>query len=255
MKPNVLVIAGHDPSGGAGIHADIEAIHSLGGLPSTLITGLTVQNSQNVYSFETVSIEMLQKQADVLLEDMEYSAVKIGMTASPAIVGFIQSLLQRLPNVPVVLDPVLAAEAGGGLAEESLNDILLSKIAPLSKLLTPNLPEAQLLTGETDIHACGEKLFAQTGTPILVTGTHCNTKEVENILFTENSAQGWTWPRLPGTYHGSGCTLASAISYYLAAGHELDDAIAQAQNYVHEALSRAWQAGKGQLIPERRLVK
>ncbi|HBC17875.1 MAG TPA: hydroxymethylpyrimidine/phosphomethylpyrimidine kinase, partial [Alcanivorax sp.] len=120
MKTNILVIAGHDPSGGAGIHADIEAIRALGGFASTLITGLTVQNSQNVRGFRLTDVDLLRQQAATLLEDYDYQAVKIGMTGSVAIIDFIAELLQQLPGVPVVLDPVLAAEAGGSLASESL---------------------------------------------------------------------------------------------------------------------------------------
>lgn len=253
MKPNVLVIAGHDPSGGAGIQADIEAIHSLGGFAATLITGLTVQNSQNVYSFETVAVEMLEQQSKALLDDVSFSAVKVGMTASPAIVRFIKHLLQQLPNAPVILDPVLAAEAGGGLATESLNQILLSELAPLSALLTPNFPEAQLLAGKDSLDECGYHLFELTQTPVLITGTHRNTDEVENVLFDKAGKRSWTWTRLPDTYHGSGCTLSSAIASYVAQGAALSEAIEEAQEYVHSALRRAWRSGKGQLIPERRL--
>lgn len=252
MKPNVLVIAGHDPSGGAGLQADIEAIHSLGGFAATLITGLTVQNSQNVYSFETVSVEMLERQAQALLDDVEFSAVKIGMTASPNIVAFIKQLLEKIPHVPVVLDPVLAAEAGGGLATEPLNQVLLKELSPLSAVLTPNFPEAQLLSAKETLNECGETLFTQTQTPILITGTHRSTDEVENVLFSAQGKHSWTWERLPGAYHGSGCTLSSAIAYYLASGLSLTDAIEKAQEYVHSALRRAWRSGKGQFIPERR---
>ncbi|MCB1836567.1 MAG: hydroxymethylpyrimidine/phosphomethylpyrimidine kinase, partial [Alcanivoracaceae bacterium] len=151
MKPNVLVIAGHDPSGGAGIHADIEAIHALGGLASTLITGLTVQNSINVRSFALTDVALLRQQADALLDDYQFSAVKIGMTGSPAIIRFIGEVLDRLPGVPVVLDPVLAAEAGGSLGEASVPEALLQELFPRSVLVTPNLPEAQALTGEQDV--------------------------------------------------------------------------------------------------------
>ncbi len=114
MKPNILVIAGHDPSGGAGIHADIEAIRALGGFASTLITGLTVQNSQNVRGFRLTDVDLLRQQAATLLEDYDYQAVKIGMTGSIAIIDFIAELLQQLPGVPVVLDPVLAADVQVG---------------------------------------------------------------------------------------------------------------------------------------------
>src|SRR5699024_6832722 len=106
-----------------------------------------------------------------------------------------KQLLEQIPGIPVVLDPVLAAEAGGGLATESLNQVLLSELAPLSALLTPNFPEAQLLAGKKNLDECGELLFEQTQTPILITGTHRNTNEVENVLFTSKGKQSWTWAR------------------------------------------------------------
>lgn len=251
MKPNVLVIAGHDPSGGAGIHADIEAIHALGGLASTLITGLTVQNSINVRRFALTDVALLRQQADALLDDYQFSAVKIGMTGSPAIIRFIGEVLDRLPGVPVVLDPVLAAEAGGSLGEASVPEVLLQELFPRSVLVTPNLPEAQALTGEQDIATCGEKLLAAGCLSAVVTGTHADTDEVENHFFMRSGSRAWQWPRLSGSFHGSGCTLASACAAELAHGASLEQALDKAQAYVYRCLQNAWQAGKGQLIPDR----
>lgn len=255
MKPNILVIAGHDPSGGAGIHADIEAIHSLGGFAATLITGLTVQNSQNVLGFELVSTDLLQRQADALLADMRFDAVKIGMTGSPDIIAFIARLLDRLPGVPVVLDPVLAAEAGGSLSGETVPTAMLRDLMPRATLTTPNLPEAQKLAGTDTLDDCGARLLDAGCPAVLITGTHDDTPEVRNHLYTADGVQHWAWPRLPGTYHGSGCTLASACAARLGAGLHLPTALAQAQDYVHGALRHAWQAGQGQLIPDRRTTR
>lgn len=140
MRPNILVIAGHDPSGGAGIHADIEAIQSTGGFASTLITALTVQNSRKVSGFELTSLDLLEQQADALLADYEFQAVKIGMTGSVATVEWIARLLARLPGVPVVLDPVLAAESGGSLAQGDLNQALMDRIAPRPPCSRPTSP-------------------------------------------------------------------------------------------------------------------
>ena len=251
MKPNVLVIAGHDPCGGAGIHADIEAIHALGGLPSTLITGLTVQNSINVQGFSLTDIDLLRRQADALLEDYPFSAVKIGMTGSPAIIRFIGEVLDQLPGVPVVLDPVLAAEAGGSLGEASVPDALLSELFPRSALVTPNLPEAQVLTGKASVAECGDALLQAGCLSAVVTGTHADTNDVENHFFTRAGTRVWSWPRLRGSFHGSGCTLASACAALLAQGHSLEQALDNAQAYVYRCLQNAWQAGKGQLIPDR----
>ncbi|MDF1630425.1 MAG: hydroxymethylpyrimidine/phosphomethylpyrimidine kinase [Alcanivoracaceae bacterium] len=252
MKPNILVIAGHDPSGGAGIHADIEAIHSLGGLAATLITGLTVQNSQNVRGFELVDLNLLERQAEALLEDMQFSAVKIGMTGSPTIIRFIARLLDQLPGVPVILDPVLAAEAGGSLGEQSVPEVLLAELFPRAMLATPNLPEAERLAGVSGVVAAGEALL-QYGCPnVLITGTHDDTDAVLNHLFSENQMRNWSWPRLAGSFHGSGCTLASACAVLIAKGLPLEQALTDAQSYVYRSLQNAWQAGSGQLIPDRR---
>ena len=253
-KPNVLVIAGHDPSGGAGIHADIEAIHSLGGFAATLITGLTVQNSQNVLGFELVPVAFLERQADALLADMSFDAVKIGMTGSPNIIAFIARLLDRLPGVPVVLDPVLAAEAGGSLSGDTVPTAMLRELMPRALITTPNLPEAQRLAGADTLEDCG-RVLRDSGCPaVLITGTHDDTPEVRNHLYTADGVEHWRWARLPGTYHGSGCTLASACAALLAQGLSLPEAVSQAQDYVYSTLQRAWQAGQGQLIPDRRLA-
>jgi len=252
MKPNILVIAGHDPSGGAGIHADIEAIHSLGGFAATLITGLTVQNSQNVRGFELVNIDLLQRQADALLEDMQFAAIKIGMTGSPAIIRFVSRLLDQLPNVPVVLDPVLAAEAGGSLGDASVPEALITELLPRAALATPNLPEAQRLANTDNLAACGETLL-QYGCPaVLITGTHDSTDQVHNHLFHRNQPHQWSWPRLDGSFHGSGCTLASACAALMGQGLPLEQALTDAQSYVYRSLENAWQSGKGQWIPDRR---
>lgn len=251
MKPNVLIIAGHDPSGGAGIHADIEAVQANGGFASTLITGLTIQNSQNVRGFEMVSVDLLRRQAECLLEDLQYSAVKIGMTGSPEVIRFVAELLDQLPGVPVVLDPVLAAEAGGSLGVSGVSDALREYLFPRAAVATPNLPEAEALAGVSGVQAAGQALAA-LGAPVLVTGTHDTTEEVSNHLFrADGSKEHWLWPRLAGSFHGSGCTLASAIASELAHGKDLSSAIYHAQGFVHRALQRAWQAGKGQMIPNR----
>lgn len=252
-KPNVLVIAGHDPSGGAGIHADIEAVHALGGFAATLITGLTVQNSQNVFGFELVDTELLQRQADALLADMDFDVVKIGMTGSPAMVEFIAGVLNRLPGVPVVLDPVLAAEAGGSLSEDgdSLTAALVRELLPRCSLATPNLDEALTLAGAEALDEAGPALVEQGAPAVLVTGSADDTRDVHNHLYLAHRQRTWAWQRLDGPFHGSGCTLASAIATRLAHGDLLEPALEQAQQFVQASLDGAWRAGRGQLIPDR----
>ena len=251
MKPNILVIAGHDPSGGAGIHADIEAIHNLGGHACTLITGLTVQNTINVSGFELTDVALLRAQADSLMADLSFSAVKIGMTGSPAIIRLIAELLDQLPGVPVVLDPVLAAEAGGSLGDESVPTALLTDLFPKAALVTPNLPEARTLAAQDSIDDCGAGLLEAGCLSALITGTHDDTEQVCNHFFTRAGTQRWQWPRLPGSFHGSGCTLASACAALLGQGQSLEQASTGAQDYVARSLNGAWQAGQGQLIPDR----
>ncbi len=252
-KPNVLVIAGHDPSGGAGIHADIEAIQVLGGFANTLITGLTVQNSQNVVGFEMVNTQLLRRQSDALLADMNFDAVKIGMTGSPAVVALITDVLDQLPGIPVVLDPVLAAEAGGSLSEDgdTLVAALIRDLLPRSSLITPNLEEALAISGQPGLQKAGPELVRR-GTPAaLITGSGDDTDDVQNHVFDAGGQRNWSWPRLAGSFHGSGCTLASAIAAYLAHGRALDDALERAQRFVQSSLEHAWPAGRGHLIPDR----
>lgn len=254
MKPNILVIAGHDPSGGAGIHADIEAIQALGGFASTLITALTVQNSRNVTGFQLTDLDLLERQADALLADYQFAAVKIGMTGSVATVEWIARLLARLPGVPVVLDPVLAAEAGGALARENLRDALLDSLAPATAVLTPNLPEAEALSGEQGVAAAGAALSQRCQRAVLVTGTHDDTSQVSNHLFMDGQQRHWDWPRLDQIYHGSGCSLASAMACLLGRGESLEVATEQAQGWLHQALKTAWRPGGGQYVPNRSLA-
>lgn len=249
-KPRVLVIAGHDPSGGAGIHADIEAIHALGGFASTLITALTVQNTIGVQGFQMVSAELLAAQADCLLEDMQFDAVKIGVTGNLAVVELIEKLLPRLGAIPVVLDPVLAAESGGSLAEADLPRVL-TRLFPRVTLITPNLIEARALSGKQELEEAGQELVRQGAKAALITGTHDDTPHVQNHLFTATGVTHSQFERLPGSYHGSGCTLASAIACLLAQGKSLEAAVREGQDYTYRTLKNAFRAGKGQWIPRR----
>ena len=254
MRPNILVIAGHDPSGGAGIHADIEAIQSTGGFARTLNTALTVQNRRKVSSFQLTDLELLEQQADALLADYQFHAVKIGMTGSVATVEWIARLLARLPGVPVVLDPVLAAESGGSLAQGDLNQALMERIAPQATVLTPNLPEAGQLSGETGVAEAAATLPGRCGRAGLVPGTHDYTDQVANHLFQGDHHRPWEWPRLPEVYHGSGCSLASAIASLLARGLPLEEAVGDAQAWLYRTLQHAWRPGGGQFVPDRSLI-
>jgi hydroxymethylpyrimidine/phosphomethylpyrimidine kinase len=195
-------------------------------------------------------LELLEQQANSLLEDMSFEAVKIGMTGSVQVVELIARLLPRLGDIPVVLDPVLAAESGGSLAQGDL-PTALARLFPQVSLITPNLPEAQQLSGETALMEVGRVLLGKGVPAVLITGTHDDTPQVQNHLFTAAGVDTKSWKRLPGSFHGSGCTLASAIACLLAQGKTLEEAVAGGQDFTHASLQKAFHAGRGQWIPNR----
>ncbi|NNM52798.1 MAG: hydroxymethylpyrimidine/phosphomethylpyrimidine kinase [Pseudomonadales bacterium] len=247
MRPVVLVIAGHDPTGGAGIQADIEAIHAAGGHAVTLITALTVQDTNGVRSFSLTPAKILMQQAEVLLADIHPQAIKLGMLGHPDTVGVVKTVLNALPGIPLVLDPVLAGNLSGKLSDASLPQALLA-LLPRTTLLTPNSVELdQLLQGRTLNH-----LFEQGVDHVLITGGHRPGPTLINEL---HNAHGCLWrseiTRIPGEFHGSGCTLASACAIGLAQGLSIPEAVQRAQHYTTATLERAYSPGRGQYLPWR----
>lgn len=251
--PVVLVFAGLDPTGGAGLSADIEAIISQGCHAAPIATALTVQNTHNVLGVGQVDAMLVIEQARALLDDMPIGVIKIGMLGSVAMVEAIHSLLRDVPQIPVVLDPVLRAGGGGDLANGELIDAMRELLIPQTTILTPNSPEARRLAPDADnLSACALSLLEQGSEYVLITGTHEPTKDVENLLFGGHRLlETYTWPRLPGSYHGSGCTLAASIAGLLAQGQEPMSAIHQAQDYTWQTLEQAYRLGTGQMIPNR----
>lgn len=252
-KPVVLVFAGHDPSGGAGIQADIEAIASGGCHAVTVITALTVQDTRNAASFEPTTPALLRAQADTLLADIEPAAIKLGMLGSSENAHVIARLLQRWRHVPVILDPVLAAGGGGALATDDLRRVLRDELLPLATLATPNTPELRALAPAADTLAAGaQALLAGGCRHVLVTGGHEPGPEVVSHLYGARGEMArHAWPRLPGEFHGSGCTLASAVAARIAHGIDLAAAVDDALAYTWYALGNARRPGRGQAIPDR----
>ena len=250
---NILCFSGLDPSGGAGIQADIESIASMGGHALPIITALTVQDTQNVSRFETVNVELFTEQARKLLEDVDIQAIKIGMVASVGIIEAIHTILSQHPNVPVIYDPVISAGGGGDLSDSSIIEAIRSQLVPLTTLLTPNSPEARLLSSESDLVSCGKHLLETGCKNVLVTGTHENAETVDNLWFNEGQhLETFSWERLPYEYHGSGCTLASAIAALMAQGLDPFIAANEAQDYSWNTLKNAYLiSSKGQYIPNR----
>ena len=247
-RPSVLVFAGVDPSGGAGIAADILAIAAQGAHALPVITALTVQDNDRVLGVEAVAPELLRRQAQALIDKIAIHAVKIGIPGSAANAAVIARLIAQLrraqPDLPVVLDPVLASGHGDVLS----TGVAVQALAPLlalTTLIVPNGPEAQALGGVPRLraHGCAH---------VLVTGGHgAGDTIINRWLDGDGSGREWRWPRLPGAFHGSGCTLASAIAARLARGQPLAQALDLAQAYCHAALSGAYAIAPGQLMPQR----
>ncbi len=240
-SPTVLVFSGLDPSGGAGMAADLTAIVAQGVHALPIITALTVQDQNRVYAVEPVASALLLRQADALMGALRIDAVKIGIPGSranaEAIADVIHRLRQRDPLLPVVLDPVLASGHGDLLTRGDAASAL-APLLPLTTVLVPNLAEDAALDSASCQH-------------VLVTGGHGAGPIVINRW--RNAAQGWEWewPRLPGEFHGSGCTLAAAIAARLALGEAVGVALDVAQVYVHRTLAESFRVGHGQRIPRR----
>ncbi|NEX64265.1 bifunctional hydroxymethylpyrimidine kinase/phosphomethylpyrimidine kinase [Noviherbaspirillum galbum] len=253
-RPAVLIFAGSDPSGGAGIQADMQAVNACGAHPLTVITALTVQDNDRVYEVHPVPAELVRRQADALIGKIDIAAVKIGIVGNranaEAIAGLIRLLRQRRPDLLVVLDPVLASGNGDPLAAENAVQAI-SPLLPLATLLTPNLPEARSLCGgETRIEAQAGMLL-EHAPHVLIKGGHGSGELIVNGWFSREKHLTWTWPRLEGSFHGTGCTLASSIAALLACGKPMAQAIEDAQAYCHQALAEAYAVADGQRMPQR----
>jgi hydroxymethylpyrimidine/phosphomethylpyrimidine kinase len=257
--PVVLVFSGHDPSGGAGVQADIEAIISQGVHPATVITALTVQDTVDVKRFVPTDPSLVIEQARAVLEDMPVQCIKIGMIGSVALVEVIHSILKDYPDIPVVLDPVLVAGGGGTLANEDVAKAIITLLLPLTTILTPNAYESRALVKlahipDIDLDARGQALLDMGPEYVLLKGGDEQSTEVENWLFTRHQPpRKFTYERLPGEFHGSGCTLASAVAGLIAQATDADyvNAIHEAQEYTSHALFHAARIGRGQWIPHR----
>ena len=252
-RPVVLTLSGHDPTGGAGIQADIETLSSLGCHAATVVTALTVQDTCDVKGFQPVEAELVIAQARAVLEDLPVAAIKIGMVGSASVAAALHSILSDYPTLPVVLDPVLVAGGGSDLATRDLIDALTTLLLPLTTLITPNSIEARHLAPEGDtLEACAQQLLETGCRFVLVTGTHEGTAQIAHRLYGQGRLmQVYRCRRLPYSYHGSGCTLASAIAGRLARGDDIETAVANGQAYTWQSLSGGFRAGMGQHLPGR----
>ncbi len=252
IKPAILCFSGHDPSGGAGIQADSETLASHQCHTCSVITALTDQDTQNVKKLIPQQKQEFINQAKTLLADFSFSAIKIGLIGSIEIAEAIQIILEKNSKIPVILDPVLAAGGGQLLSTEQLTATIGNRLLPYTTVLTPNSQEARKLAGLDDLDACGFSLLQQGCKYVLITGTHEDSPTVCNRLYHQNELiETFNWDRLPGSYHGSGCTLASSIAASIAHGLDPYHAILEAQEYTWNALNEAYAPGQGQHIPNR----
>ena len=256
--PLVLVFAASDPTSGAGIQADLLTLGSLGCHPLTALTALTVQDTVGVHSLHPVSPELVEQQARAALEDMPVAAFKIGVLGSVENVLMVAEIVSDYPEIPLILDPVLASGRGDDLSGEEIINAMREMLLPQTTLITPNAPEARRLAEsdedeeEPSIDTCAARLMEMGAQYVLITGTHENTPQVVNTLYgPEGVIRRDRWERLPGSYHGSGCTLASAITGAIAQGARIEDAVRDGQDYTWQTLKAGFRAGMGQFIPDR----
>ena len=257
FPPLVMTFAASDPSGGSGMQADVLTLASMGCHPLTIVTALTVQDTLGVEGVFPVDSDLISDQARCVLEDMPVAAFKVGMLGSTEIVTIVAEVVSDYPDVPLVLDPVLSSGRGDEFAGEDMVSAIRELLVPQSTVVTPNVLELRRLAGEDEsgdaaLADCAQTLLDSGCEYVLVTGTHDSTVDVVNTLYHRSGVvRSDTWQRLPGSYHGSGCTLASALAANLARGLDIGEAVYEAQDYTWQALARAFRPGMGQYLPDR----
>lgn len=245
-----MVIGGMDPSGGAGLCADIQTLTAMGCHAAPVVTAITVQDTKKVTSFQSVEASLVEAQMYAVLEDLSPAVVKTGMLANREIVSVVSSILKSYPEIKLIVDPVMSSNNDEQLSEGGLIEPLKHLLFPLATIVTPNLLEARLLTGKnSSVDECAARL---SNNNCMITGTHDETTDVINRYYQRgNKCREWTWPRLNYDYHGSGCTLASAIAAGIAQGLQMEQALEQAQEFVANSLQAGFKPGHGQHIPGR----
>lgn len=258
--PIVMVFAATDPTGGAGLQADILTLASMGCHPVSVVTAITIQDTMGVDEVMPIDGEWVADQARCILEDMPVAAFKIGVLGSLEAVAAVAEVVSDYPEIPLILDPVLASGRGDELASEEMLAAIRELLIPQTTIVTPNSIEARRLAADDsdddndspDLAECARRILASGCEYVLITGTHENTEEVTNTLYNnEGIVRSDSWPRLPGSYHGSGCTLASALAATIANGVDMQEAARDAQEYTWQSLKLAFRPGMGQHIPDR----
>jgi hydroxymethylpyrimidine/phosphomethylpyrimidine kinase len=257
FPPIVLTFAASDPSSGAGLQADLLTLACMGCHPLSVVTAITVQDTLGVEGLQAMDSEWVTDQARCVLEDMPVDVFKVGVLGSVDNITAIAEVVADYPDVPLILDPVLASGRGDLLATDDMTAALRALLLPHATIVTPNSIEARRLADVDDddrasLDQCAARLIAMGAQYVLITGTHEPTPEVVNTLYGRGGVvRSDSWTRLSGSFHGSGCTLASAIAAMLANGLALADAVREAQDYTWQTLKRAYRPGMGQFLPDR----
>jgi len=257
--PLVMTFAATDPSGGAGLQADLLTISSMGCHPLSVVTAITVQDTSGVDDVLPIDPEWVVDQARAMLEDVPVAAFKIGLLGSVENIAAIAEVLADYPDIPLVLDPVLASGRGDELANDDMLDAMCELLIPQTTIITPNSIEARRIALDEDnedddpsLEECAKRILNMGCEYVLITGTHEQTAKVTNTLYSELGViSSDSWARLPGIYHGSGCTLASAIAALMAQGVAVPEAVKEAQEYTWQTLNAGFRPGMGQHIPDR----
>lgn len=248
----VLCFSGLDPTGGAGIQADMETISSMGCHCLPIITANTVQDTHNVSAVEALDAHFIQRQLQTLAEDITINAIKIGMPGSIDTIAIIAEFLSRNPDIPVVLDPIITAGGGTALSSTDSLETLKTRLLPHVTVLTPNSIEARELCRQNDLAACARQLRELGCRYVLISGGHEPGDDIINHLYGSNALyQRFEWPRLPYQCHGTGCTLSAAIAALLAKKLHVVNALEEAQEYTWQTVRYSRQIGEGQRIPYR----
>ncbi|HEU5339433.1 MAG TPA: hydroxymethylpyrimidine/phosphomethylpyrimidine kinase [Sulfuricaulis sp.] len=251
--PVVLVFAGTDPSGGAGIVADVLTLASLGCHPAPVVTAVTAQDTAGIKEFACIETELVIAQARAVLEDMPVAAFKVGMLGSSEVATAVSSIVEDYPDIPLILDPIQRSGRGDALADSMLDGALRTLLIPQCTLITPNSLEARALASDADtLDACAQELMSLGCEFVVITGTHEKTPEVIHRLYGNmRLLETFVFERLPGSFHGSGCTFASACAASLAHGLAPVNAVGEALRYTWESLKHGFRPGMGQLLPNR----
>lgn len=252
-RPVILCLSGNDPSGGAGLAADITAIQAQACHACPIPTAVTVQDTSDVREIHPVDADLIERQFQLVLADTQVSAIKVGICGSAGNARRIANLLAQIPEIPVITDPVVRASGGFELSRQPMLDAMREHLIAVSSVLVPNQDElAALYPGIEDPEDAAAVVFAAGCNWVLLTGGDSGRDPVENLLLGADGTELVSrWPRLNAAFHGSGCTLAASLAAQIGLGLEIPDAVHQAQAYTWNCLDQAFRSGAGRLIPSR----